>query len=296
MTSLMALDAEAQLQVRRFAAPADGPAVLMVHGLGERGEVFCPAAGGGLAPWLAQSGHPVYVAELRERASASSTIPDITQHQLICEDLPALFQLVAEEHPQQSFFVLAHGWGGVLVASALIRQPHWLERVAGLVQLGVRRVCAQRNWQRRLLLDLMWRRLAPLAGWRQGYLPLRSLGLGSVDLSRQLHDDSWMWQNGGKWRDPQDGFDYAAALAGIAWPSSLYLAGHKDHCLGHVADVRAFARELGGHDAQLVLLRKGSGSSRDYGHHDLLSHPQAANDHFPLILSWLARHAATNTL
>lgn len=296
MTSLIPLDADAHLQVRHFAAPAGGPRVLMVHGLGERGGVFCPAGSGGLAPWLAQAGYDVYVADLRERVCPGSPVPDISQHQLICEDLPALFQRMVEDQPQQRFFVLAHGWGGVLVASALIRQPRWLEQVAGLVQLGVRRVCTQRNWQRLLLLDLMWRRLAPLAGRRQGYLPLRSLGLGSADLSRQLHDDSWMWQNGGKWRDPHDGFDYAAALTGIGWPSSLYLAGRNDRCMGHVADVRAFVRELGEHDAQLVLLQKGAGSSRDYGHHDLLTHPQAADDHFPLILSWLARHAAANTL
>lgn len=294
MTSLcIPVAADGQLQVRRFAAA--GPAVLMVHGLGARGDLFCPTGGGGLAPWLAEAGYDVHVPDLRERVSSSSVIPDISQHQLICEDFPALFQRLAEAHPRQRFFVVAHGWGGVLVASALIRQPHWLEQVAGLVHLGVRRVCRQRNWQRRLLLDLMWDRLAPLVGRRQGYLPLRSLGLGSADLSRQLHDDSRMWQNGGKWRDPYDGFDYAAALAGVAWPSSLYLAGRNDRCMGHVADVRAFARELGEHDAQLVLLQKGTGSSRDYGHHDLLTHPQAANDHFPLIMSWLGRHVGANT-
>ena len=40
---------------------------------------------------------------------------------MICEDLPALFQLVAGEHPAQRFAVIAHGWGGVLLASAINR-------------------------------------------------------------------------------------------------------------------------------------------------------------------------------
>lgn len=285
----------AALQVRRFTPTANGPAVLMIHGLGERGDVFCPAHGAGLAPWLCEAGYDVYVADLRDRVNDSSAIPDISQYQLICDDLPALFRQIEADHPGERFFAMGHGWGGVLLASALIRQPVWLERIAGLIQVGVRRVCHQRTWQRLLLLDLMWNRLAPLAGRRQGYLPLRSLGLGTADLSRKLHTDSQLWQNDGNWRDPQDSFDYAAALHEISWPSSLYLSGRNDRCMGHFADVKAFARELGNHDAQLILLQKGSGSSRDYGHLDLLTHPQAVNDHFPLILSWLARHSDTAT-
>lgn len=287
--------ADASLRVRRFTSAAGGPAVLLLHGLGERGAVFCPAGGTGLAPWLADAGYDVYVPDLRDRATDSAPVPDISQFQLICEDLPALYELIAGEHPGERFAIIAHGWGGVLAASALIRQPAWLEHIAGLIHIGVRRVCHQRNWQRRLLLDVMWKRLAPLAGRRHGFVPLSRLGLGSADLSLRLHADSQLWQNGGNWRDPQDSFDYAAALAAIRWPSSLYLAGYKDHCMGHFADVKAFARELGSHDAQLVLLRKGTGSARDYGHLDVLTHPQAVNDHFPLMLAWLARQMDADT-
>ena len=292
--SLPAAD-DAILRVRRFSPATRGPAVLLLHGLGERGSVFYPAAGAGLAPWLAEAGYDVYVPDLRDRTADSAPVPDISQHELICEDLPALFELITAEHPDERFAVIAHGWGGVLAASALIRQPAWLERIAGLIHISARRVCQQRNWQRWLLLELMWNRLAPLLGRRQGVVPLSRLGLGSADLSRKLHADSQLWQNGGNWRDPQDGFDYAAALAAIRWPSSLYLAGHRDRCMGHFADVKAFARELGSHDAQLVLLRKGSGSARDYGHLDVLTHPQAVNDHFPLMLAWLARQTDADT-
>lgn len=99
-----------------------------------------------------------------------------------------------------------------------------------------------------------------------------------------------MWQNSCIWRDPQDGFDYAAALSAINWPSSLYITGSKNRAWAHYADVKAVARELGNHDAQLVLLEMGSSSARDYGHRDLLTGSQAANDHFPLVLGWLAIH------
>lgn len=274
-----------QLLMRRFGE--SGPAVLMVHGLGQSGDIFCPAPGAGLAPWLQQSGYSVHVADLRMRSADG--LEGVSLHRLINEDLPGLFQQMDQQHPGQPFYIVSHGWGGVLVACALIRHPQWLERVAGLVQIAVRRECRQSGWRRRLLLDLMWGRLAPWLGRRQKRVALRALGLGRVDISSQLHDEVLMWQNGGIWRDPQDGFDYATALTGMSWPGSLYIAGGNDRSMGHPADIKSFARELGVHDAQLILLQKGTGSSRSYGHTDLLTHPQAVVDHFPLILAWMSQ-------
>lgn len=274
-----------ELLMRRFGN--NGPAVLMVHGLGQSGDIFCPAPGSGLAPWLQDAGYSVHVADLRMRSAEGEA--GMGLHQLITEDIPALFQQMDEEHPDQPFFVVSHGWGGVLVACALIRQPQWLERIAGLVQIAVRRDCQQNHWQRRLLLDFMWGRVAPWLGRGRNAVALSVVGLGRVDISRQLHDDVRIWQNGGIWRDPQDGFDYATALTGISWPGSLYIAGGNDRCMGHPADIKYFAHELGVHDAQLVVLQKGTGSSRSYGHTDLLTHPQAVADHFPFILSWMSQ-------
>ena len=288
MTSLITpAPAGSQLLLRRFGDA--GTPVLLLHGLGQTAQVFNPTPDTGLAPWLAAAGYSVHVADL------PMAVEDVSQHRLITEDLPALFDQLTRAHPGEPFFIISQGWGGVLAASALLRAPVWLDKVAGLVQIGVRRVCSQRSWRRRVLLDLMWGRIAPWLGRRHGSLALRTLGLGQVDISRQLHEEVRIWQNGGKWRDPQDCFDYAAAVTDLNWPGSLYIAGRDDHCLGHPADIRQFARELGVHDAQLVVLQKGTGSSRSYGHLDLLTHPQAAVDHYPVILSWMARHAARNT-
>lgn len=237
--------------MRRFGK--SGPAVLMVHGLGQGADIFCPAPGRGLAPWLEEAGYSVHVADLRMRSAEGDA--DISLHQLVTEDIPAVFQQLDQQHPGQPFFVVSHGWGGVLVACALIRQPQWLERIAGLVQVGVRRSCQQRHWRRRLLLDFMWGRVARWLGRRSNTVALSSLGLGRVDISRQLHDEVRIWQNGGIWRDPQDGFDYATALSGMGWPGSLYTAGGNDLSMGHPADITSFARELGVHDAQLVVLQ-----------------------------------------
>lgn len=264
-------------------------AVLMVHGLGSTGAVFSGPSFSGLAPWLAAAGYNVYVADLRDRLSADSVKPDITQQRLLAEDVPQLLDALIQNHPDQKLFVVGHGWGGVLLAAVLIRQPALLTRVAGIVQVAVRRRALQRTWQQRLQCGFLWSQLAPKLGRYKGYIPLRGLGLGTADISLKLHAESQVWQNSSIWRDPHNGFDYAEALSKINWPPSIYLAGKNDRAWGHFEDVKAFAREFGEHDAQLVLLEKGAGSSRSYGHYDLLTHPQAATDHFPLVLSWLAR-------
>lgn len=278
------------LQVKRLHTDAAGPAVLMVHGLTQDSAVFCPRSGAGLAPFLAGAGFDVFVADLRgygESLPALSPDSAVTQHQLVCEDLPALFELVDQHHPAESFFVVGHAWGCVMLAAALIREPAWLERVTGFIDFAGRRVARGNGWQRKLMLDVLWGRLMPAIGRRKGVVPARAFGIGSADISMALHEGQTAWSRGAEWRDLEDGFDYALRLGELSWPAGLYLAGKDDRYLGHFDDVKAFARELGRHDTQMILLQKGTGCSRNYGHKDLLTHPQASLDHFPLVLAWM---------
>ncbi|MFD1698963.1 alpha/beta fold hydrolase [Halopseudomonas phragmitis] len=289
----VSVDDQVRLHVRHFPGRG-GPAILMVHGLVEDGRIFWSRGGQGLAPWLADAGYEVYVADLRGRGESEPPLSrglQVTQHQLITEDLPALFELIAQRHPNQPWFAISHSWGGVWLASALARQPQWLQYLAGQVHFASKRVIRQRNWRKRLMIDLLWCRVAPLIGLFNGLIPARALGIGSADESRAMLRANLAWMNGGQWRDLEDGFDYALAVKTLAWPPGLYLAGKNDHYLGHVDDVKAFARELGEHDAQVVLLKKGLGCSRNYGHNDLLTHPQATQEHFPLVLDWLGQRA-----
>lgn len=286
---------EVNLHVRRFQPAQPGPAILLVHGLVEDGRVFYLRSGRGLAPFLAAAGYDVYVADLRGHGDSTpdvSTGARITQHQIITQDIPALFRMIDEDHPGEGFYAFGHSWGGVLLAAALIREPAWLGRVQGLVHFACKRVIHQRSLRKRLMIDMLWNRVAPLIARTKGFVPARSLGIGSADISRDLHADNVAWMSSSaEWRDLEDGFDYALALAKLKWPASLYLTGSKDRYLGHFGDVKALAHELGEHDAQVVLLKKGFGCSRDYGHIDLLTHAQAEMDHFPIVLAWLEQHS-----
>ena len=284
---------EVRLHVQRVHTGSGGPAVLMIHGLAEDKHIYHQNSGGGLAVFLATAGFDVYVCELRGYGKSRPELKpgmEITQHEIINQDLPAFFELIQQNHPDEAFFAVGHGWGSVWLASALVRRPEVLGKVAGLVHFGASRARLPGLRPKSAVSETLWRHAAPLLGRSKGIIPATSLGIGTADVSRVLHAEHLEWAWGGEWRDQQDGFDYALALKTLAWPAGLYLAGDEGHHLGHFSDVRAFAWELGERDAQIIRLKKGTGCSRDYGHNDLLTHPQAELDHFPLVLSWLEQH------
>ena len=283
----------AELQLRCFAGNPTGAVVLLVHGALEDGRVFHPRGNQGLAGVLAAAGHTAYVLDLRGHGQSLPALQEspqeITQRQLIHEDLPGVLEYLQTRHAGQPLFAASHGWGGVWLASALIRRPDLLVRIQGLMHFAVRRRQLHGGRLTFLTSRLLWRGLLPMLGRAKGVIPVRAMALGSADESPAIYAANLAWM-AGEWRDLDDGFDYASAIEKLAWPPGLYLAGDADRQQGHIGDVRDFARELGPHDAQVVLLEKGLGCSRRYGHNDLLTHPQAEVDHFPLVVSWLEQH------
>lgn len=280
----------AVLELRCFGADNTGAVLLLVHGALEDGRVFHPRTDQGLAGALASAGHTAYVADLRGHGQSEPSLraapQEITQPLLITEDLPAMLSFVQAQHPRRPIFAVGHGWGGVWLASALARRPDLLANMRGLLHFAVRRRQQAGALPTRMASALFWQHLLPLLGRLQGVIPARALAIGSADEATAVYAANLVWMRG-EWRDLEDGFDYASAIGQLAWPPGLYLAGEADSQQAHIDDVRDFARELGPHDAQVVLLEKGQGCSRRYGHNDLLIHLQAEVDHFPLVISWL---------
>ncbi len=284
----------ARLHLARFrpqsAAPERGPALLL-HGSVENGRVFySPDGEKGLAPYLAHQGFDVFVADLRGRGDSSPPIgrdSPYGQTEAITEDLPALIQAVNASTGGLSQTWIAHSWGGVLLFSYLARFPHLAPSVHAVVCFGSKRVIAVRNWEVLWKIGVAWNVVAPLATRLWGYLPARTLGLGSDNETKTSHADCKKWVAGAAWIDPGDGFDYGKRIVDAKLPPTLYLAGQADHCLGHPRDVGAFSREVGADNSELWLLSKRQGFLHDYGHIDMLTHPDAPNDHFPKVVAWL---------
>lgn len=280
------------LHLRRFTPQgvSDPPSVFMLHGAIENGRVFYSHSGKGLAPFLAAAGFEVFVVDLRGRGKSRPPIGPGDRHGQtlhITEDIPACLDFIEAERGRPASFWVAHSWGGVLLNAVLARYPRHGAGLLGQVFFGSKRCVRVRNWTRFVYIDLVWMRLCPLLGRIYGYVPARRWRFGSDNETVQSHRDSVAWVKPSPWRDTMDGFDYGQAIRQCALPPTLYIAGANDKALGHADDVRDFMRESGQDNASFVLLSRANGNRRDYGHLDMLTAPEAATDHFPLVRDWM---------
>jgi predicted alpha/beta hydrolase len=282
-----------ELHLRHFRPKETAKAVLLlIHGAIENGRIFYSVKGDkGLAPYLAQNGFEVFVGDLRGRGGSRPHIcrsSSYGQTEAILEDLTVMAehcQQVANGRPQHW---IAHSWGGVLIASHLLRFPERVGSVESLTFFGTKRSVAAINFKRFIGIDIVWNRAAKLATLIYGYLPGKKLKLGSDDETKLSHAHSVAWVKDCKnWIDPVDGFDYGAAARRVKLPRTLSLAGIDDAYLGNPKDVQRFLQECNVPTSTYLLLSKRNGQQKDYGHIDMLTAPEALSDHFPLVCNWL---------
>ncbi|MFM4964615.1 alpha/beta fold hydrolase [Aeromonas bivalvium] len=287
---------EHRLHVRHIQprVAVHGEPILMVHGAIENGRIFYTGSGKGLACFLARHGYRVYVADLRGRGLSTPAIAeraDHGQHELITEDLPTLQAWIAARHPGQKVHWMAHSWGGVLMASTLVRFPALAAGVASLLFFGSKRGISVHGPERWFKVDLIWNRLAPWLARRRGFLAARRLKLGADDEPLRYLEETIPWVKCGPWQDPHDGFAYDEAASRVNWPPLWMISAKADKVLGHPTDVRRFGAEMGSL-ARHTRLGRDNGNRLDYDHINMLTAPQAAEDHFPAILSWLQQPSA----
>jgi len=262
--------------------------ILFIHGAIENGRVFYSDSGKGLAYFLAKSGFTCYVADLRARGLSSPGLEveqDFNQFDILENDFPLLIKFVQRDSGLDKLSILTHSWGGVLANCFLLKSPLWIEKINSLVHIASKRRVSVFNIHRLFYIDLMWNLIGNLILLFKGYLPKDYYGPDGE--SRGTLKDSQKWVYSKSWTDSENGLDYAFLATQHKLPPSLYLTGSKDHCLGHIADVRNFANECGFEDKDVELIGKAQGHSEDYDHISILTSPNAEMDHFPLIESFL---------
>lgn len=284
--------ADYQLHIRKLTpiqcTPACSP-VLMLHGAIENSRIFYNEKGKGLGCFLADRGFAVSCADFAGRGFSSpkaSRAFNHSQQQLICLDIPALIEHLYQQY-QQPVIVIAHSWAGVIVAASLARFPHLLAKVKAIVTFGSKRVISVTGLKKRLHIDFVWNLLSPLLCRLYGYLPAKQWRFGADNEPAQYLLDTIPWIRGGRFTDPTDGFDYAAACASVTWPASWHFAAVNDKLLGHPVDVQAFLSETGLNNGRYTLLGKQQGYQQDYDHISMLTHPDATKEHFTELVAWL---------
>lgn len=267
----------------------NGVPVLMIHGALENGLIFYTESGKGLACYLAEQGFDVYVADLRGRGQSTPLINKDSAHgqyESINEDLPAFIDYIHAK-TKQTMHVVSHSWGGVLVASCLVRYPSRIAQVRSNICFGTKRTITVKNIEKFVKINVMWNLVAPIIARAKGFLDAKKYNLGSDNETRGSIKHSIAWVNKGHWIDPLDGFNYQQASKQITWPATLHITGINDHVLGHIDDVTLFIEESNNHKAHVLLLSQSNGNAIDYGHIDILTHPLAISDHFPDVVNWI---------
>lgn len=284
------------LFVRKVAPDHAKAVVLLVHGLGNQGDIFLQD-GHGLANYLSEMGYTCLVPDLIGQGQSWPHRSRQLSHgidAMVREDLPRLAAETRRVADGKPVFLVGQGFGGVLLASAYARIPAMRPQVAGMVHFGSRRSArlggvTHGGWE-----TFVWRRLLPLLGKLKGEVPLHWFRQSMNAESTQLFADALAW-NEGDWTGQGDAdYHYGNGAEQLDWPPSLYLARRKGGYGDHLADVREFMRELGTHNGRLLVLGKRDGNLRNYGPLSMLQHDDAWVDHFPVILDWLNERLRQN--
>lgn len=265
-----------------------GAPVLMIHGSIEDSKIFHSRSGKGFAPFLAKAGYDVFAPDLAGKGASRPKIArgfDHSQRDFLERDLNLYAEAIRRIHPEAPLRAAAHSWGGVLLLA-------WMARFAKDIPLGPavffasKRRISVMGARRLFMVDAVWSLAGIAATEVKGYLPAKSMGMGSENEPSTFYKQVNRWVYSKAWKDPVDGFDYGKALRNTVLPPVLYFAGKADKVLGHPKDVRRLAEETGAENSKFVLLGKHTGNLRDYGHIDLLTARECPEDHFPAALKW----------
>ena len=211
-------------------------------------------------------------------------------HEHITEDIPALIKKMSHMRPDEPQIWIGHGWGCVLLSAYYARYIEPDNQPVQIIHLAGRRKMQLSNRLKRFSHRWMWHRLGGACVAISGYLPSRFLCLGDCIESAVDYADYINWSDSVSWVDPKDAFDYGEAISQKTLPPSLYVCSVGDSVYGDIIDVRVFMKELGRHDARMIVIDKKSGSLHNYRHNELLSHSDAEKDHFSLLSDWLLEY------
>ncbi|MFC3702181.1 alpha/beta hydrolase [Reinekea marina] len=262
--------------------------VLMLHGLGSSGDVFI-GEGHGLANYLSELGFTCYVPDLIGHGQSWPHISrhlEHSVHDIVEEDLVRIFSQIEKTLNGRPLYVVGQGFGSVLLLSAFAKHPLIQKLTEGFVHFNARRSTTISGASHRLLSKALWRKLMNGVGAVRGDVPLHWTSQANQPEALSWYRTFLNWSEG-DWVDEVDQFNYAAKIRALTLPPSLYLASRSQGYWSNTADVREFMRELGTHNARMLILAKGDGNLRNYNSLSMLQHDDAWVDHFPVILDWL---------
>jgi pimeloyl-ACP methyl ester carboxylesterase len=268
-----------------------GIPILLLHGSIEDSRIFYSSSGKGFAPFLAQKGFDVFIPDLPGKGKSSPRASRNFDHSMqtcIDRDIPDYLDYIRKFYPDEQIRIGAHSWGGVIILAWYAKYGE-SQNIGPMVFFGTKRRIGILTPYRLFAVDLIWTIVGSVATALLGYLPAKTMRIGSDNEPRTYYFQTNRWVYSRKWKDIVSGEDLSILLTNKSIPDLLFYAGINDHFLGHPKDVKRLIEEVGSSNYELVLLSKQNGHMKDYGHIDMLTAKECRNDHFPYAADWLLR-------
>lgn len=301
-------------------ACADGPPVLLVHGISSNARFWDLDEDHSLASWLADRGHDVWLLDLRghgealwdaddRRQWAGWTVDDYGRY-----DVAAAVDHVRAVTGFATVGYVGHSMGGMvggiyaatvgedaLASLVVVGSPSGFSKddpLVGLAQAGFAAGGAALVWFETPALATA---SADAAGWgpfavRERLYNPENFAPETVDLMmrsivspmtrREMQHFARMIRDE-RFESFDGAVDYRAALKDVQTPL-LAVVGAGDHVVPP-AHVRAWADAMGG-ETKVVEAGRAGGFQHDYGHLDLGLGQNARDEVFPEIDAWLRAH------
>ncbi len=277
-----------QIFLRQLTQNKTHASVLMLHGLGNNGDVFI-REGHGLANYLSEMGFSCFVPDMIAHGNSwphKSRHIEHSVHDVILHDIPKIVNEIERTLDGRPLFMIGQGFGSVMLLSAFARHPHIQEVTQGFIHFNARRSTKISGVAHSALSRQLWRGLLPMFGKLGGEVPVQWTRQAIESELNGWYNTSLKWSEQ-EWIDDVDDFNYGSRLRESSLPPSLYFATRSHAYVDHLADVREFMRELGTHNGRMLILAKGDGNLRNYNSLSMLQHDDAWVDHFPVVLDWL---------
>jgi pimeloyl-ACP methyl ester carboxylesterase len=267
----------ASVALHRLTPPShpEGPPVLLVHGAFTSRTVWLRGGskGKGLATYLADRGHDVWLGEWRSHGAATREPHARTWHfeDTIRFDAPALVRGVREATDGRPPVWVGHSVSGAIGLAYLAGAP---EALSGIVTLGTPGPVMRPLRRGFALLIIGICRV-------MGRFPARALRFGSEDEAALVLAEWMGWNVRGRWVG-RDGTDYLARLHSMRAPL-LAVAGAADRLLAPVAACRDLYERLGTTTKRFAVV------GPHLSHRGLLLDGAADEQCWPLVADWIER-------
>ena len=299
---------------------ADGPPVLLVHGLSSNHWTWEIDETRNLGHYLEAAGLDTWLLDLRGHGESRRDAQGKPQRSgwVVDDygryDLPAAIDFVLEQTGHEQLGYVGHSMGGMVAAIYAGTVAGGDEKLSSLVVVGspidfndpdplldlglhaaqlygpfVASLPTQTGARLQATLDgnpipvdeLLYSDLSP------PYRELMYERVVSPISGGELRQFGAMAGDGGPFTSRNGDYDYRASLANVQTPT-LVIAGRADN-VAPTDRVVPYYDEVGAAEKKLVIAGRAAGFSADYGHMDLCFGDHAVDEIYPLIRDWVAR-------